>query len=152
MRLALAACLLLAAAAPAVPAGAVEILRCDLGETRHGWVARSMVLAHEPGAAEAIVADDLGLFFTGKPSTARVTAESARRLRFTWSIPKVEDGHGNMVPAMIYRAALSRGGSDLRVWAEPLGYQVRFSGRGSCRPVPEAERRSMEALVRKGTG
>ncbi len=147
MRLALAALLLLAAAAPV---RAVEILRCDLGETRHGWVARSMVLAHEPGAAEAVVADDLGLFFVGKPSMARVTVESGKQLRFTWSIPKVEDGHGNMVPAMIYRAALSHGGSDLRVWAEPLGYQVRFSGRGSCRPVPEAERRAMEALVRKG--
>lgn len=146
MRLVFAVVLLLAAA----PARAIDILRCSLGETSHGWVARALVLAHKPGESRAIVADDLGLHFTGKPSTARVTAESARMLRFTWSIPKVLDGRGNLVPAMVYHATLTQAGGALTIRAEPLGHSARFSGSGSCLPVPEAERSAMEALVRKG--
>lgn len=146
MRIALALLLVCAA----MPARALDILRCSLGQTQHGWIATSLVLAHEPGAGKAIVADDLGLHFTGKPSTARVTADTDRVLRFTWALPKLTDERGNLVPAMVYKATLTHGDSALRISAEPLGYSARFSGKGNCLPVPEAERRAMAEIVRKG--
>ena len=143
MRLVLSLIAILAAA----PASAVEILHCSLGETHHGWVARTLVLAHEPGKREAVIADEIGLYFSGKPTTARVTSDTSRSLRFNWSVPKVKDSRGNVVPAMIYRATLSRRNGGLKVTAEPLGYSVRFSGSGTCRDVSEDERKAIEKLV-----
>ena len=133
----------------AQPGRAMDILQCTLGESAHGWVAQSLVLAHEPGAAKAIVADDLGLYYTGKPATARVTSERGNKLRFTWKIRKMTDIRGNLVPAMVYRATLSNGQRSLKVSAEPLGYSSRFSGSGTCQPVAEAERRAFEKIVRQ---
>lgn len=129
------------------PVRAMDILHCTLDESPHGWVARTLVLAHEPGRREAVIADEIGLYFSGKPTTARITTDNARSLRFSWSVPTVRDSRGNVVPAMIYRATLSRRSGGIKVSAEPLGYSVRFSGRGTCRAVPESERRAIEKLV-----
>ena len=144
MRLALAFVVLLVAH----PAQALSIIQCALGETPHGWIARAIVLAHEPGASKAIVADDLGLYYSGAPATARVTSQTASRLRFTWTIDKMSDVRGNLVSAMVYRATLRRKSGTLSVSATPLGYSANFSARGSCSPVGEAERARFRDLLK----
>lgn len=131
----------------AAPASALTILQCTLAETRHNWVARSLVFAHEPGANSAIVADDIGLYFTGKPATARISANDSRRMKFSWKVPKVTDSRGNLVPAMVYRATLTHGDDRIQISAQPLGYSTRFTGRGSCRSLPEADRRAFQRLI-----
>ena len=131
----------------AFPASALAVLQCSFAETRHNWVARALVLAHEPGAKSAIVADDIGMYFTGKPATARISSDDSRRLRFSWKVPKVTDGRGNLVPAMIYRATLMRSSGRIQVSAQPLGYSARFNGRGTCQTVPDAERRAFQKLI-----
>jgi hypothetical protein len=129
------------------PASALTILQCTLAETRHNWVARSLVLALEPGARSAIVADDIGMYFTGKPATARINASDTKRLKFSWKVPKVTDSRGNLVPAMVYRATLTHSDDRIQISAQPLGYSARFTGRGSCRALPEADRRAFQRLI-----
>ena len=124
------------------------MLRCALNEEEASWVPRALVLAYEPGARSAIVADEVGLYFSGTAAMARITTQNSRVLRFNWKVEKVSDSRGNLVPAMVYRASLARRNGKLSVSAEPLGYSTRFSGRGRCAPVSDAERRAFEELVR----
>ncbi len=143
MRFALTLVLLMAAG----PSHALDLLFCTLGETRHNWTPRNLVIAHEPGAGEAIVADDLVLHFEGKPIRARVLSESSRKLRFTWSLDKLKDSRGHLTPAMVYKATLTKNGQVLKMSAEPLGYSERFTGKGACRPVTEEERRRVTGMI-----
>ncbi len=93
------------------------------------------------------MADDIGMYFTGKPATAKINASDARRLKFTWKVPKVTDSRGNLVPSMIYRATLTHGDDRIQISAQPLGYSARFTGRGSCRSLPDADRRAFQRLI-----
>ena len=132
--------------ASALPSQALTIIQCNLAATQHNWVSRALVIAFEPGASSGIVADEVGLYFTGKPATARISSNGGR-VKFSWKVPNIRDGRGNLVSSMIYRGTLSGKASKVAVSAEPLGYSARFSSRGTCRPLPDSERQAFQSLI-----
>ncbi|MEO0992017.1 MAG: hypothetical protein AAFX00_13855 [Pseudomonadota bacterium] len=146
----LATCTVFVAASAAE---AQDVYVCALNEASQTWVGQSMVFIHSPGARDVLVSNEATMAFEGGPVQGRVTSETQRRIKLSWSIT-AKDRRGT--PAtMHYTATMRRPNLNVSVTANAMGFSESWSARGTCRPMAEAERkniqRSIEALIKEAS-
>jgi hypothetical protein len=124
-------------AALLVPSAAVSApLRyfCDIDQSgTQGWIAPQIVILHEPGGKIALVNDGLIATVLKAPVKAKVAAENAKRVTFTWSLPFMKDKGNQVAPKFSYRASYYKQTGKMMVSAIPNGYNNNFQGFGTCR-------------------
>ena len=119
----------------AIPAAALTLeCRLPVTGTGGGYVTGLYYFQHEQGRAEAIVSDEVIMYYNNEqPMTARVSADTDVKLVFTWNVQMTNSGQ---MTRMQYRAAWFRKNGLLTIQAKPGGgYINSFEGRGTCRAL-----------------
>jgi hypothetical protein len=99
-----------------------------------GYITGTYVFHHDPGKASAVASDGVILHVFAAPIEVRVTADSDRKLVFSWDVA-MTDSAGQQA-RMMYRATYFRQNGRMTVRATPGGgFANSFEGRGACRPV-----------------
>ncbi|SFE80704.1 hypothetical protein [Roseivivax sediminis] len=116
----------------AAPAAATETLVCALSQHGNGnWIPEILFVGYEDGADTAVVSDPVILHFNGRPMTANIAADNARRITFAWKLTASDGRH--RISAFIYRATYLKGSGRMTISATPAGFSNRFTGQGTCR-------------------
>ena len=109
------------------------MLECRIPQTSAGggYVTGVYIFQHEDGSDEAIVSDEVIMYFNDEqPMTAKVTADTPKKLVFSWNVLMTNAGQ---TTRMQYRAAFFRENNTVTIRAKPGGYVNDFEGRGTCR-------------------
>ncbi|MDX5350430.1 MAG: hypothetical protein LPJ95_06980 [Paracoccaceae bacterium] len=116
------------------PASALT-LECRIPPTNAGggYVTGVYVFQHEAGSTQAIVSDEVIMYFNAEqPMKAKVTSDTAKKLVFSWNVLMTNAGQ---TTRMQYRAAYFKETGAVTIRAKPGGYTNDFEGRGACRAL-----------------
>jgi len=112
-------------------------LECTLKPTNAGggYVTELYVLQYDEASGQAIVSDQLIMYFNDEqPMKAKVSEDSKGKLVLTWNI-QMTNATGQMTK-MQFRASYFKGNKSITVRAVPGGgYANDFEGRGTCKSV-----------------
>ncbi|WP_159082384.1 hypothetical protein [Paragemmobacter aquarius] len=118
----------------ASPASA-SVIECQMEQMgmNMGWVAPTIALNQDVGAATAKVSDGIILFLAGAPVDAKVATDNAKRTTYVWEI-KTQDGSGQN-GKLLYRMTLMKADLSARIKVIPQGYGNNFDAGGRCKPL-----------------
>lgn len=126
---ALAACTLLT---PIAAQSKTPVLLCKMEVGKFGnWLPQEVAILHEPGAGSATVNDPIIQYFAKGPISAKVTADSAKRLSLSWDVTVVSRT-GNKAK-MSYSLTIQKADLHASMTARPAGYDNKYSAGGSCK-------------------
>ncbi|MGL4320544.1 MAG: hypothetical protein ACRCS3_06740 [Paracoccaceae bacterium] len=109
----------------------VYVCGVDTGRTS-GAFQSQLVIAHDVEERVVSVNDALIQGVTGGPLLGEMASENSRRIVFTWTIPNVPSGTGQ-VASLIYRATIFKADGKLQISMRPLSYDNSFNATGSCK-------------------
>ena len=96
-----------------------------------GWIAPSVIVAHDAADGTATVVDGVIDYFVGTPLPAKVSADNSARTTFTWKFMS-RDGVGQNA-TMQYRLTIQKADRSARMTAQALGYVGPYFASGRCR-------------------
>lgn len=110
------------------------LYECDVKDKRHGltWVADKIaIVANDDGSV--VVIDPVILQYNdNKPMQARVSTRTTSKLKLRWKIANARDSK-NVLARFNYSAILNLKTLKIVVYADPVSFPQRFSGRGTCK-------------------
>lgn len=126
----LAVCLTAGAAIAAPPV----MYECSITEKRRklGWISDTMAIVIDKDGKASVV-DNVTLNFTGGPVAAQMLRNTAEKLKVRWVVKGARDSENVRVAEFSYDAMLNKTTNAIAVYAIPLGFPNRFSGKGTCK-------------------
>lgn len=110
-------------------------LNCSV-ESRADWIRPTIFIGYRASNNTAVVSDSLILNSYGKPVSAHVQQNNAKRLVLRWSVGDLKDVRGTIVTRMDYEERLNRVKNTITVTARPIRYlNSNFGGKGTCVPA-----------------
>jgi hypothetical protein len=114
------------------PAFGATIYDCTFPEgSGGGWTAGRVVVAHDPGEAEATVNAGVIVHFVGSPIKARVVKESDAQLYLSFELKIVDSA--KPYTRMGFKLNILQGGARATFSAQPLSYDNTWRSEGKCK-------------------
>jgi hypothetical protein len=95
------------------------------------WLSPDLVIGHHPEAKEAVVPDRIIKHFAGKPLTAKVDIDNAKRTAFTWVL-KGTTTKLNQFADMYYRITIQKSDRRATMSGRALNYAGPYTRNGTC--------------------
>ncbi len=118
----------------ASPASA-SVIECQMERMgmNMGWVAPTIALNHDVGAATAKVSDGIILFLAGAPVDAKVATDNTLRTTYTWTV--FAQDNSAQYANVSYRLTVRKADLTARIKVLPQGYSNNFDAGGKCRKI-----------------
>lgn len=118
-------------AMPGLAKDMTYLCRLDVAKTQQ-WVPAQVAILHVSGDKTAVVNDPIIVHLLKRPVTAKVVADNAERITFTWELPRGRNSAGQETPQFLYRASYFKKTGKVHISATPAGFRNTFGAYGIC--------------------